>query len=250
MTVRKIAVVGAGTMGSGIARAAAGSGFYVTLLDRDESLAAMGLSKIRNGLARKVSSGELDSRERDDMLSRLKTSGTLEDCADADLVIEAAAEQEPIKRQIFKTLDQICPTGTIFSTNTSSISVTRLASVTNRPDRFIGMHFMNPAYVMKLVEIVTGLRTSTETVAAIEAVAGKMGKTAVVVGDSPGFVANRILMPMINDAICCLHEGTLHRSSHDIPVHVDRLSSFPTGSSSTMPHQFFPNTAGIEAGLF
>ncbi|HET6422009.1 MAG TPA: 3-hydroxyacyl-CoA dehydrogenase NAD-binding domain-containing protein [Geobacteraceae bacterium] len=215
MTIRKIAVVGAGTMGSGIARAAAGSGFEVTLLDRDDALAACGLSKIREGLDRKVRSGEFDGRVRDDMLSILKSSGKLGDCADADLVIEAAAEQEPIKREIFKTLDQICPTGTIFSTNTSSISITRLASVTNRPDRFIGMHFMNPAYVMKLVEIVTGLRTSSETVAAIKAVAGKMGKTAIVVGDSPGFVANRILMPMINDAICCLHEGIASRESID-----------------------------------
>lgn len=215
MTVRKIVVVGAGTMGSGIARASAESGFEVTLLDRDESLAAKGLSKIRDGLDRKVNSGKLDGRVRDDMLRRLKASGKLEDCADVDLVIEAAAEREPIKREIFKTLDQICRAETIFSTNTSSISITRLASVTNRPDRFIGMHFMNPAHVMKLVEIVTGLRTSAETVAATKAVAETMGKIAVVVGDSPGFVANRILMPMINDAICCLQEGIASRESID-----------------------------------
>ncbi len=218
MAIRKIGVVGAGIMGSGIARAAAGSGFGVVLVDREEALAAKGLLKIREGLDRKVTAGELDGQARDDALSRLKTSGRLEACADADLIIEAAAEREDLKGEIFRTLDQLCPFETIFSTNTSSISITRLAGVTGRPDRFIGMHFMNPAHVMKLVEVVTGLRTSSETVEAVVSTVEKMGKTAVIVNDSPGFVANRILMPMINDAIYCLQEGIASRESIDTIV--------------------------------
>ncbi len=218
MTISKIGVIGAGTMGSGIARTAAVSGYGVMLVDRDEALAAKGLSRIRESLDRKVTAGELDSRMRDDILSKFKTSGNLDDCADADLIIEAAGELEDLKREIFKTLDKLCPAETIFSTNTSSISITRLAGVTARPDRFIGMHFMNPAHIMKLVEVVTGLRTSFETVTAVVSTAEKMGKTAVVVNDSPGFVTNRILMPMINDAIYCLQEGIASRESIDTIV--------------------------------
>ncbi len=218
MTITRIGVIGAGTMGSGIAQAAAASGHEVLLVDRDRELAAKGLSRIRESLDRKVSAGKLDGPARDGILSRLNASGKLEDCEDAGLIIEAAAENEDLKQEIFKALDKLCPAETIFSTNTSSISITRLAGATGRPDRFIGMHFMNPAHVMKLVEVITGLRTSPETVAAVVSLAGKMGKEAVVVNDSPGFVSNRILMPMINDAIFCLQEGTASRESIDTIV--------------------------------
>ncbi len=218
MTIRYIAVVGAGTMGSGIAQAAAASGYEVTLVDVDEARAALGLGTIRERLDRNVASGKLGSAVRDGILSRIKTSGALERCKDADMLIEAVAEKEEIKKDVFRRLDQLCRPETVFATNTSSISVTRLAGVTKRPELFIGMHFMNPAHVMKLVEVITGIRTSAETVSTIVRVAEKMNKVPVVVQDSPGFVSNRVLMPMINDAVCCLHEGTATRESIDTIV--------------------------------
>jgi len=218
MNIRDIAVIGAGTMGCGIARAAAASGFPVVLEDRDGELAEKGLSQIRDSLGKKVAAGKLESSERDAILSRITISATLGDCRSVDLVIEAASEREEIKKEIFRTLDAICPPETVFATNTSSISITRLAQVTKRPERFIGMHFMNPAHVMRLVEVITGLRTSPETVTAITAVAEGMGKVPVVVADSPGFVSNRVLMPMINDAIFCLQEGVASRESIDAIV--------------------------------
>jgi 3-hydroxybutyryl-CoA dehydrogenase len=215
VTIHNIAVVGAGTMGSGIAQAFAASGYEVTLADRDEAHAALGLGKIRESLDRKVSAGKLDSAVRDGILSRIKVTGGIESCADADLVIEAVAENEEIKKDIFRKLDELCMPETVFATNTSSISITRLAGETKRPGRFIGMHFMNPAHVMKLVEVIAGLRTSPETVSMIVKVAEKMNKKPVVVQDSPGFVSNRVLMPMINDAVCCIQEGIGSRESID-----------------------------------
>ncbi len=215
MTIRKIAVVGAGTMGSGIAQAAAASGYEAELVDVDESRAAQGLTIIRERLERNVFAGKLGSAVRDGILSRIKTSGSLERCADVDLVIEAVAEREEVKRDVFRRLDELCRPEAVFATNTSSISITRLARETKRPERFIGMHFMNPAHVMKLIEVITGLRTSADTVSTIVKVAEKMNKVPVVVQDSPGFVSNRVLMPMINDAVCCLHEGTATRESID-----------------------------------
>ncbi len=218
MNIREIAVIGAGTMGCGIAQAAAGSGFSVVLEDKDEARAAKAIANIRESLERRVAAGKLEGSEKDGILARIKISATLERCANVDLVIEAAAEKEEIKKEIFKVLDGICAAETVFATNTSSISITRLAHVTARPDRFIGMHFMNPAHVMRLVEVITGLGTSPETITTITTVAEKMGKVPVVVDDSPGFVSNRILMPMINDAICCLQEGVASRDSIDAIV--------------------------------
>lgn len=215
MTIRNIAVIGAGTMGSGITQAAAATGYEVTLVDLEEARAAQGLGKIRERLDRYVAAGKLGSAVRDGIMSRVKTSGGLERCRDADMVIEAAAEREEIKKDIFRSLDGLCRPEAIFASNTSSISITRLANVTKRPEQFIGMHFMNPAHVMRLVEVITGLRTSGETVTAVVRVAEKMGKIPVVVQDSPGFVSNRVLMPMINDAVYCLHEGTATRESID-----------------------------------
>jgi 3-hydroxybutyryl-CoA dehydrogenase len=215
VTILNIAVAGAGTMGSGIARAAAASGYEVTLFDKHEDQAAQGLEKIRGSLDRNVAAGKLDRAVRYGILSRIKIAAVLESCADADLVIEAVAENEEVKKELFRKLDELCRPETVFATNTSSISITRLAHETKRPGLFIGMHFMNPAHIMKLVEIITGLRTSPETVSLIVGVAEKMNKTPVVVQDSPGFVSNRVLMPMINDAVCCLHEGIGSRESID-----------------------------------
>ena len=215
MNIQKIGVIGAGTMGSGIAQVAAQSGYEVVLKDVKEEYVRAGLAKIKERLGKRVGEGKLEILEKDRILSNIKTTTSLEDCRNADLVIEAVIEKEDIKKHIFKELDTICNDETIFASNTSSISITRLAEITKRPERFAGMHFMNPAYAMKLVEVVKGMHTSDETVNIITAVAGIMGKIPVVVNDYPGFVSNRILMPMINDAVHCLQEGVASRESID-----------------------------------
>jgi 3-hydroxybutyryl-CoA dehydrogenase len=215
MNIETIAIIGAGSMGCGIAQAAASSGFMIVLEDTDKERAGAGLTKIEDRLAKKVAAGKLENAELDDILARIKVSASLEECASSDLVIEAVLEKEIVKSRIFKDLDKLSPPQTIFASNTSSISITRLAGLTARPEQFIGMHFMNPAHVMRLVEVIKGLNTSTETVKAVISVAERMGKTPVVVADSPGFVSNRILMPMINDAIFCLQEGVSSRENID-----------------------------------
>ncbi len=159
--------------------------------------------------------GKLDRIEKDRIISNIKTTVSIEECRNADFIIEAVVEKEDVKMQIFKELDTFCTAETIFTTNTSSISITRLAGAVKRYERFAGMHFMNPVYAMKLVEIVPGLRTLQETVNIITQVAEKMGKTPVIVNDFPGFVSNRVLMPMINDAIYCLMEGVAQKESID-----------------------------------
>lgn len=215
MNIKKIGVIGAGTMGEGIAQAVAQSGYEVVLEDVSEEYVRIGFAKIKERLEKRVVEGKLDRIEKDRIISNIKTTASLEDCKDADLIIEAVVEKENIKKQIFKELDAICPKETIFTTNTSSISITELAQVTERYERFAGMHFMNPAYVMKLVEVVRGLRTLDETISLITTVAEKMKKIPVVVNDSPGFVSNRVLMPMINDAIYCLNESVATRENID-----------------------------------
>ncbi|TFG41950.1 MAG: 3-hydroxybutyryl-CoA dehydrogenase [Bacteroidia bacterium] len=215
MNIETIGVIGAGTMGSGIAQVAAQSGYEVILVDVHQDFVLTGFEKIRERLEKRVEKGKLESNEKDRILSKINTTITLEDFDNTDLIIEAVIENEGMKQQIFRDLDQICPEETIFTTNTSSISITRLASVTRRPERFVGMHFMNPAYIMKLVEIVKGLRTSDETVDMVISTAERMDKTPVIVNDFPGFVSNRVLMPMINDAISCLQDGVASRESID-----------------------------------
>ena len=216
MEINTIAVIGAGTMGSGIAQTAAQGGFRVILEDIKEGYVRAGFEKIRRRLEKRVSEGKLEKYLKDEILSRITTSVNLKDCWAADLVLEAVIEKEEIKKQLFRQLDGICPEETVFATNTSSISITRLSGSVGRPGSFIGMHFMNPAYAMKLVEVVRGLQTSENTVDIIRKVAEKLGKIPVVVNDSPGFVSNRILMPMINDAIFCLDEGVASREAIDM----------------------------------
>ncbi len=215
MNIQKIGVIGAGTMGCGIAQVAAQSGYEVVLKDVKEEYVKAGFAKIKERLVKRAGEGKLEILEKERILSNIKTTTSLEECRNADLIIEAVVEKEDIKKHIFKELDTICNDETIFASNTSSISITRLAEITKRPERFAGMHFMNPAYAMKLVEVVKGLHTSDETIDIITAVAGIMGKIPVVVNDFPGFVSNRILMPMINDAICCLQEGVASKESID-----------------------------------
>ena len=202
-------------MGGGIAQVAAQSGYEVVLKDVSEEYVRAGFAKIKERLAKRVGEGKLENHEKDRILSNIKTTASLKDCKDADLIIEAVIEKEDVKKQIFKEMDILCDKETLFATNTSSISITRLASITKRPEQFAGMHFMNPAYIMKLVEVVKGIATSEETVSVITAVAQKMGKIPVVVNDFPGFVSNRVLMPMINDAIYCLQEGVASREGID-----------------------------------
>ena len=207
MNVKKIMVIGAGQMGAGIAQVAAQAGFSVLLLDIKQEFLDRGLAYINKNLARDVSKGKKTEEEQTKILSLLTGTLNLEDAADCDLVIEAAVENMAIKKDIFKTLDGICPAYTIFATNTSSLPITELAAVTKRPAQFIGMHFMNPVPVMKLVEIIRGLETSDAVYKLIEELSVQMGKDPVEVNDGPGFVSNRVLMPMINEAVFCLQEG-------------------------------------------
>lgn len=215
MNIKKIAVIGAGTMGSGIAQVAAQSGYEVILAATKEEHARAAFEKIKERLEKRVGEGKLESKEKDRILSSIKTTASLEDCREAGLAIEAVVEKEDVKKQVFKELDNICPEETVFASNTSSISITRLAQVTGRPEKFTGMHFMNPAYIMKLLVIVQGMRTSQETVNTVADVAEKMGKTPVAINDYPGFIINRLLIPMINDAIYCLEEGITSKESID-----------------------------------
>ncbi|MGB5889101.1 MAG: 3-hydroxybutyryl-CoA dehydrogenase [Thermoanaerobaculia bacterium] len=206
-SIQTIGVIGAGTMGNGIAQVAAGSGFEVRLVDSSTQALEQGLGRIDNGLARLESKEKISADEKEKIRSRILGSTDMSAVADVDLVVEAIVEKLDVKSALFTELDRICAADTILASNTSSISITRLAAMTGRAGRVIGMHFMNPVPVMKLVEIIRGLATDQGTYDKVEQVAKTMGKTPVEVHDAPGFVANRVLMPMINEAIFCLHEG-------------------------------------------
>ncbi len=206
-SIKTIGVVGAGTMGHGIAQVAAQSGYEVILVDAVPEALERGKAQIGKGLERLVGKGKLKAEEREEALGRLATHGELTALKTADLVVEAIVERLDAKEAVLAELDRICPGPTILASNTSSISITRLARATSRPEKVIGMHFMNPVPVMQLVEVIRGLATSQETYDAVEAASRKMGKTPVEVHDAPGFVSNRVLMPMINEAIFCLYEG-------------------------------------------
>ena len=203
----QIAVVGAGQMGSGIAHVAALSGYPVTMIDVADSALEKGRSTIAGNMERQVKKGTIDAAARDAALSRITTATALDASSGAAVVIEAATEREDLKYRIFADLDRLASPGSILATNTSSISITSIAARTKRPDAVIGMHFMNPVPVMQLVEVIRGLATSDETTSRVLALAKAMGKTPVEVNDAPGFVANRVLMPMINEAVYCLMEG-------------------------------------------
>ncbi len=208
MEVKKIMVVGAGQMGTGIAQvAAAVAGCEVILNDIKEEFVSRSLANIEKNLRREVEKGRLTEEQKREALARITPSTSLADARDVDLVIEAAVENMEVKSKIFKELDGICPPHTVLATNTSSLPITQIAAATKRPEKVIGMHFMNPVPVMKLVEIIRGLATSDETFAVVKAMSERMGKVPVEVNDGPGFVSNRVLMPMINEAIYCVYEG-------------------------------------------
>ncbi|HEX2163883.1 MAG TPA: 3-hydroxybutyryl-CoA dehydrogenase [Thermoanaerobaculia bacterium] len=205
--IHRIGVVGAGTMGHGIAQVAAQSGYDVVLADVSPEALARGREAIDKSWDKLVGKGKLDAEAGEAARARLATAGDLDALADRDLVVEAVVERLEVKREVFGRLDALCPEAAILATNTSSISITRLAGATRRPDRVIGMHFMNPVPLMQLVEVIRGLATSQATYDAVEAASRRMGKTPVEVHDAPGFVSNRVLMPMINEAVYCLYEG-------------------------------------------
>lgn len=205
--IRTIGVVGAGTMGHGIAQVSAASGYDVVLVDVAPQALERGITQIGKSLQKLESKGKLTAEERERTLARIRPESRLDALQDADLVVEAVVERLEVKQGVLAELDRACPGHVILATNTSSISITRLAAATQRPDKVIGMHFMNPVPLMQLVEIIRGLATSQETWEAVEAATRKMGKTPVEVHDAPGFVSNRVLMPMINEAVFCLYEG-------------------------------------------
>ena len=204
MDISKVAVIGAGTMGHGIAQTFAVAGYAVTMVDVEQAVIERALANIRKSLSKFVQKGVIASQTADDALARISTSLQINDVAPAQLVIEAVVENIDVKKQVFTQLDELTPPETILASNTSSISITELAAATKRADKVIGMHFFNPVPLMKLVEIIRGLETSDETCRLVSDLAVKLGKTPVGVNDYPGFVSNRVLMPMINEAIYCL----------------------------------------------
>ncbi len=225
--MKKVCVLGAGTMGAGIAQAFAAKGFDVVLRDIDDAFVKRGLDGIAKGLDRLVSKGKMEEAVKNELLARITGTTDLKLAADCDLVVEAAVENMAIKKQIFKELDGICKPETILSSNTSSLSITEVAAATARPDKVIGMHFFNPATVMKLVEIIKGVATSQETYDKVKDVSIKIGKEPVEVAEAPGFVVNRILIPMINEAAGILAEGIA--SAEDIDTAMKLGANHPIG---------------------
>jgi len=215
MEIKTFGVVGAGQMGNGIAQVAAMSGLQVIMSDIADEFVQKGMQNIENLLSRNVEKGKMSSGEKGAVLGRIKGTVDIREMAAADYVVEAATENQPIKFQIFRDLDAICPSETILASNTSSIPIGRIASQTKRPEKVIGMHFMNPVPVMKLVEVIRALPTSDETFRITMGLAEKFGKTPAESSDYPGFIANRIIMPMINEAVYCLMEGVGKREDID-----------------------------------
>jgi len=210
-----IGVIGAGTMGNGIAQTAASAGFEVVMCDVKQEFVDRGLQNISKSLDRFVKKESITEADKEQYLGRIKTTTDLNDLKDCSLIVEAATENFEIKKQIFEQLDQIAGEDAILSSNTSSISITKIAAVTRRPERVIGMHFFNPVPLMKLVEVIRGIATSDETYAKVKAISEQLGKVPVECNDYPGFVSNRVLMPMINEAVFALHEGVATKEAID-----------------------------------
>ena len=215
MAIKTFGVIGAGQMGNGITQVAAMSGLNVIMNDIKDEFVERGLATITKILSRNVDKGKMTDDEKNAVLGRIKTSVSLKDMSAADFVVEAAVENETLKFQIFKDLDEICESGVILATNTSSIPIGRIAAQTRRPEKVIGMHFMNPVPVMKLVEVIPGIATSEETLKVTWELSEKFGKTPAKANDFPGFIANRILLPMINEAVYCLYHNVGTREDID-----------------------------------
>ena len=225
--MEKIFVLGAGTMGSGIVQAFAQKGYEVIVRDIKDELVQSGIVRINNGLSKLVSKGKMTEETKEDILSRISGTTDMNLAAECDLVVEAAIENMKIKKEIFAELDKICKPETILASNTSSLSITEVASATNRPEKVIGMHFFNPAPVMNLVEIIRGMATSQETFDAVKELSVAIGKEPVEVEEAPGFVVNRILIPMINEASFILQEGIA--SVEDIDTAMKYGANHPMG---------------------
>ncbi|MBE3121348.1 MAG: 3-hydroxybutyryl-CoA dehydrogenase [Thermoplasmata archaeon] len=208
MTIKKIGIIGAGTMGHGIALVAAKAGYEVVLHDIKDEYVKKGLTSVEKFVDKSVEKGKMTPDDKKNILGKIHGTTKLEDMKDADVIIEAILEEVKMKKEVFQKLDGICKKETIFASNTSTIPITDLASATKRPDQFIGMHFMNPVPLMKLVEVIRGLRTSPETATIIKHLAEKMEKIPIEVNDGPGFISNRVLFAMINEAMFCLQDGT------------------------------------------
>jgi len=210
-----IGVIGAGTMGNGIAQTAANAGFSVIMCDVTNEFVERGLANISKSLDRFVKKETMTEEQKSDVLGRIDTTTQLEELKDCTLIVEAATENFDIKKTIFQKLDSFCGPETIFSSNTSSISITKIAATTSRPEKVIGMHFFNPVPLMKLVEVIRGISTSDETYVKVKELSERLGKVPVECNDYPGFVSNRVLMPMINEAVFALHEGVATKESID-----------------------------------
>jgi 3-hydroxybutyryl-CoA dehydrogenase len=215
MTIKKIGIIGAGTMGHGIALVAAKAGYEVVLHDIKEEYVKKGLGSVEKFVDKSVEKGKMTPDDKKNILGKIHGTTKLEDMKDADVIIEAILEEVKTKKDVFQKLDGICKKETLFASNTSTIPITDLASSTKRPEQFIGMHFMNPVPLMKLVEVIRGLRTSTETATTIKHLAEKMEKIPIEVNDGPGFISNRVLFAMINEAMFCLQDGTGTKESID-----------------------------------
>lgn len=215
MNIQTVMVIGAGQMGSGIAQVCAQAGYHVVLNDMKQEFFERGIASITKNLSRDVEKGRKTAQEKEEILSRITMSLSIEDASKVDIIIEAAVENMEVKKSIFQQLDQTAQAHAILATNTSSLPITEIAAVTNRPEKVIGMHFMNPVPVMQLVEIIRGLATADEVYEAVAAMTKQLGKTGVEVNDFPGFVANRILLPMINEAIYALYEGVATKEAID-----------------------------------
>ena len=237
MDIKKIGVVGAGTMGHGIALVSAQTGYEVVMRDIKQEFVDNGMKSIDKFLSKGVEREKITQEVKDEVLSRITGTVEMKDLADCDLVIEAVIEDADLKKVVFSELDRICGPDTILASNTSTIPITKMASFTNRPDRFIGMHFMNPVPLMKLIEVIRGLRTSDETTDIIIKLSEEMGKIPVEVNDSPGFVSNRVLIPMINEAIYCVQNGVAE------PENVDQVMKLG------MNHPMGPLALGDLIGL-
>ena len=227
MGIDRMAVIGAGQMGSGIAQVAAQAGVEVVVADAAPDLAKRAVDKLGQTLGKLVEKGKLTAADREKLLGRIRPAASLDDCAGADLAIEAIVENQAVKTEVFKKLDAMLRPEAILASNTSSISITALAAATKRPDRFIGMHFMNPPPVMQLIEIIRGLQTSDATYGTILELAKRFGKTTVTSKDSPGFIVNRILIPLLNEACFALQEGLA--SPEDIDTGVKLGLNHPMG---------------------
>jgi len=241
MGINKIMIIGAGQMGSGIAQVAAVAGLDIVLNDIKDEFITRGIGIIDKNLSRDVSKGRLDEAGKEAILSRIKPSTSLIDARDVELVIEAAVENMKIKRKIFKELDEITLPNTILASNTSSLPITEIAAATKRPEKVIGMHFMNPVPVMKLVEIIRGLATSEDTFNAVKELSERMSKVPVEVKDAPGFILNRILIPMINEGIYCVQEGI------STPEAVDQIMKL--GSNQPMGPLELADLIGLDTCL-